>query len=119
MIDFCNGHADDAGVTCQMRKLIALTTFCWMNFTPCCVVAACESGSIRLVGGMVPWEGRVEVCRDRTWGTVCDDFWSTEDATVACRWAGFSPISQFITKLSLILFIIVIVVCPSVCLSGL
>ena len=20
MVDFCNGHADDAGVTCQMRK---------------------------------------------------------------------------------------------------
>ena len=54
---------------------------------------ACESGSIRLVGGMVPWEGRVEVCRDSSWGTVCDDFWSVEDATVACRWAGFSPIS--------------------------
>ena len=56
---------------------------------------ACESGSIRLVGGTVPWEGRVEVCKDEVWGTVCDDFWSTEDATVACRWAGFSPISMF------------------------
>ena len=53
----------------------------------------CDSGSVRLVGGMVPWEGRVEVCKDDSWGTVCDDFWSTEDATVVCRWAGFSAIS--------------------------
>ena len=57
---------------------------------------ACDSGSVRLVGGMVAWEGRVEVCRDESWGTVCDDFWSTEDATVVCRWAGFSPISKLI-----------------------
>ena len=55
---------------------------------------ACESGTIRLVNGRVPHEGRVEVCRDRIWGTVCDDFWSVEDAQVACRWAGFSAISM-------------------------
>jgi hypothetical protein len=23
MVDFCNGHADDAGVTCQERKIVA------------------------------------------------------------------------------------------------
>ena len=57
--------------------------------------AVCESGTIRLVNGAVPYEGRVEVCRDDAWGTVCDDFWSEEDATVACRWAGFSAISMF------------------------
>ena len=51
---------------------------------------------MRLVGGTTPFEGRVEVCKDESWGTVCDDFWSTEDATVVCRWAGFSPISQLI-----------------------
>ena len=54
----------------------------------------CESGTIRLVNGAVPNEGRVEVCRDNGWGTVCDDFWSEEDARVACRWAGFSAISM-------------------------
>lgn len=68
-------------------------------FYMCTCYTACVSGSIRLVDGTVPWEGRVEVCKDESWGTVCDDFWSTEDATVACRWAGFSPISMFIIKL--------------------
>lgn len=45
---------------------------------------------MRLAGSSDPLEGRVEVCYDGVWGTVCSTGWSNIDATVVCRELGYS-----------------------------
>ena len=62
------------------------------------LLSVCATGDIRLAGGGNDLEGRVEVCYQSQWGTVCDDNWGTTDASVACRQLGFSAIGNPIAK---------------------
>ena len=51
----------------------------------------CNTSDVRLVDGSHEREGRIEVCFDGIWGTVCNGLWGASDASVVCRQLGFSP----------------------------
>jgi hypothetical protein len=51
-------------------------------------------GDLRLVGGTSEFNGRVEICFRDNWGTICDDNWDDNDATVVCRQIGHSNLGM-------------------------
>ena len=63
--------------------------FCPRRFTSS-ETKICGDGQARLVGGSVSSEGRLEVCINNKWGTVCDDLWDNKASAVACRQLGYT-----------------------------
>ena len=57
---------------------------------------SCTYGDVRLVNGSDSSEGRVEICINDEWGTVCDDVWSDNNADVVCRQVGDYSSGQFV-----------------------
>lgn len=56
--------------------------------TASCV--GCTEEDVRLVEGRSVFEGRVEVCYNNAWSTVCDNGWGNDDARVVCTELGFT-----------------------------
>jgi len=54
----------------------------------------CTQGAVRLIGGTQSYYGRVEICHNEDWGTVCDDSWNLPNARVVCRQLGYTDLTQ-------------------------
>ena len=50
----------------------------------------CIEGEVRLLEGSTPLEGRVHICKNNVWGTICHSHWTSIDARVVCRQLGYS-----------------------------
>lgn len=60
-------HTEDIGVACQTSQMLSM--------------------QVRLINGTSN-SGRVEVYHNNQWGTICDDGWGIQEATVVCRMLG-------------------------------
>ena len=55
------------------------------------VYPGCTSGEVRLAGSSSSsTRGRVELCHNNQWGTICDDNWGNSDAEVICKQLKYS-----------------------------
>lgn len=61
-----------------------------LSVRPCNTPAAgCVNWEMRLVEGQTEWEGRLEVCYNRRWGTVGSERWSQVNSRVVCNTLGY------------------------------
>ena len=59
------------------------------NIAVSCQGQCSTDGDLRLVDGSRQSSGRVVVCLNGQWGTVCDNYWDTRDTRVVCRQLGY------------------------------
>ena len=57
---------------------------------PSTEIGNCTTGAIRLGNGTNDYEGRVEICINNAWGTICNNRFSTSDTRVICRDLGYT-----------------------------
>ena len=48
----------------------------------------CNDTDVQLVGGLDMYEGKIEICFNQTWGSVCRRSYSYATETLACRKLG-------------------------------
>ena len=47
-------------------------------------LAVCKDQDLRVQGGKNRWEGRLEVCYNQAWGTLCNNVYGEHAANIFC-----------------------------------
>ena len=78
------GHSEDIGVVCSGTFIYSNVQLYRTAHTP----GTCVAGNVRLIGGLVPTEGTVQMCVGGRWRELCYSSWSYQEAFVVCRQLG-------------------------------
>ncbi len=55
----------------------------------------CDEGDIRLSDGSIQQQGRVEICIDQIWSTICATNWDNSNAFVVCKQLNFAASGNY------------------------
>lgn len=102
-LPFGDSFSDSAGVRCQRTTTSESLKLRCESVSACHFMlearSDCLDGDVRLVNGTTSYEGRVEICYDGVWGSVCDSYWSYWDAAIVCLQLGFQGTStKYLSK---------------------
>ena len=64
----------------------------------------CNETDVGLVDGLIPGEGKVKICINGTWNSVCSRSWDISDATVVCQQLGYDECKYTLLLVSLLLY---------------
>ena len=98
-------HYSDIGVRClQKSKMDQSNSVLRIHLFLQPLDVSCTNGTVRLVNGSTSDEGRVEICINGEWGTVCDSGLHRNETQVVCRQLGYNPSCMYCLQ-DLLLFI--------------
>uniref|UniRef100_A0AAQ4RP87 Lysyl oxidase homolog n=1 Tax=Gasterosteus aculeatus aculeatus TaxID=481459 RepID=A0AAQ4RP87_GASAC len=80
--------------TCPEGLPVVVSCVPGRDFAPTPMTGFRKQPLVRLRGGAIVGEGRVEVLKNGEWGTICDDKWNLLSATVVCRELGFGTAKE-------------------------
>ena len=100
------GYRRNAYIVCQGESRLTKEfdlkhirfVFVCKTADPLTPVGNCVTGEVRLEDGPNVREGRVEICINNAWGTVCNDQFGIEDAVVTCTQMKFSDEGKLIAS---------------------
>ena len=76
----------------------------YVPYFPFHSVSSCLHGTVQLVGGVTPYGGRLQICNNGKWATVCSTNFGSVSASVICKQLLGENASKFIFQIKIMIY---------------